>query len=142
MVAPYDILAPNLEPIRAIFATRDFDLMLTRLAALNQRFTYGSQTYNWQMWSTDVDFWHCVDQVIWSGKFTAPPMRPHLSSEDRDERLRFLKGFETDAEDREYSGWSKVVFSVKRLMGRDSQYSVKKGLLISMGPMKDSPKRS
>jgi len=69
-------------------------------------------------------------------------MRPHLSSEDRDERLRFLKGFETDAEDRESSGWSKVVFSVKRLMGRDSQYSVKKGLLISMGPMKDSPKRS
>ena len=135
-------MAPNLEPIRAIFATRDFDLVLTRVAALNQRFTYGSQTYNWQMWSTDVDFWHCIDGVIWSGKFTAPPMRPHLSSEDRDERLRFLQGFETDAEDREYSGWSKVVFSVKRFIGRDSQYSVKKGLLMSMGPIMDSPRSS
>ncbi|KAL5313257.1 hypothetical protein ACEPPN_018990 [Leptodophora sp. 'Broadleaf-Isolate-01'] len=141
-VAPYDTLAPNLEPIRTIFATRDFDLVLMRLRALDLRFAHGSQMYNWQKWSTDVDFWHCIDGIIWSGKFTAPPMRQHLSSEDRDERLRFLKGFETDAEDRAYSGWSKVAFSVKRLIGRDSRYSVKKGLLRSMGPMKDSPKRS
>ena len=69
-------------------------------------------------------------------------MRPHLSSEDRDERLRFLQGFETDAEDKAYSGWSKVVFSVKRFIGRDSQYSVKKGLLMSMGPIMDSPRSS
>ncbi|KAH6694379.1 hypothetical protein BKA61DRAFT_711986 [Leptodontidium sp. MPI-SDFR-AT-0119] len=140
--APFDTLTPNLEPIRAIFATRDFDLVLTRLAALNQRFTYGSQMYDWQKWSRDVDFWHCIDGVIWSGKFTAPPMRPHLSSEDRDERLRFLKGFEADAEDKAYSSWRRVVFSMKRLIGRDSQYSVKKGLLMSLGLLKDSPKRS
>jgi len=98
--------------------------------------------YNWQKWSTDLNFWQCVDGALWTGKFTPPLVPPHWSSEDLDERLRFLDGFKIDAEDREYSGWSKVVFSVKRLMGRDSQYSVKKGLLISMGPMKDSPKRS
>jgi hypothetical protein len=67
---------------------------------------------------------------------------PHLSSEDRDERLRFLEGFETGAEVRVRSGWSKVVFSMKRLISRDSQYRVKKGLLMSMGLLKDSHKRS
>ena len=76
-------------------------------------------------------------------------MRPHLSSEDRDERLRFLDGFKTDAEDRAWGTWGKAVFSMKRLMvrdriseGRESRYSVKKGLLISMDLLKDSPNRS
>ncbi|CZT53336.1 uncharacterized protein RSE6_14830 [Rhynchosporium secalis] len=141
-VAPYDTLAPNLEPIRTIFATRDFGHVLKRLRALDLRFAHGSQMYNWQKWSTDVDFWQCIDEIIWSGQLTAPPMRQHLSSEDRDERLRFLQVFQTDAQNRAYSGWSKVAFSVKRFIGRDSQYSVKEGLLITMSSMKDSPKSS
>lgn len=116
--------------------------MLKRLAALDRWFAHGSQMYNWQKWSIDLDFWQYVDGALWSGKFTTPLVPPHSSSEDRDERLCFLDGFKTDAENRAYSGWSKVGFSVKRLIGRDSQYSVKKGLLMSMGPLKDSPKRS
>ncbi|KAG4429165.1 hypothetical protein IFR05_015354 [Cadophora sp. M221] len=129
--APYDAFAANFDQIKRIFATRNFNVVLKRLAALDRRFAHGSQMYNWQKWSTDLDFWQCVNGVLWSGKFTTPLVPPHSSSEDRDERLRFLDGFKTDAEDRAWGSWGKVVFSMKRLMvrernseGRESQYSV------------------
>ncbi|KAH8749263.1 hypothetical protein F5882DRAFT_445864 [Hyaloscypha sp. PMI_1271] len=92
VATPSDTLAPNLKLIRTIFATRDFDLVLTRLAALNQRFTYGGQMYNWQKWSTDLDFWQYVDGALWSGKIATPVVSPHLSSEDRDERRLASRG--------------------------------------------------
>ena len=134
-----DILAPNLEPIRTIFATRDFDVVLKHLAALDRRFAHGSQMYNWQKWSTDLDLWQCVDRALWLGKFTTPLVPPHSSGEDRDERLHFLDGLKRDADNRAWGIWSKVVSPIKRLIGQESQHSVKKGLLLSMGPMKDSP---
>ena len=144
--APYDAFAANFDQIRRIFATRNFNVVLKRLAALDRRFAHGSQMYNWQKWSTDLDFWQCVDGALWSGKFTTPLVPPHLSGEDRDERHRFLDGFKRDADDRAWGSWSKVVSSIKRLItqernseGQESQYSVKKGLLLSMGPLKDSP---
>ena len=118
--------------------------MLKRLAALDRRFVHGSQMYNWQKWSTDLDFWQCVDGALWSGKCTTPLVLPHSSSEDRDD---FLNGFKTDAADRAWSSWSNVLFSMKRPIarernseGRESQYSVKKGLLMSMGLLKDAKK--
>ncbi|KAH7418819.1 hypothetical protein BKA64DRAFT_635935 [Cadophora sp. MPI-SDFR-AT-0126] len=89
--APFDTLTPNLEPIRTIFATRNFDHVLKRLMALDRRFAHGSHMYNWQKWSTDLDFWQCVHRALWSGTITTPIMSLHLSSDDRDERLRFLK---------------------------------------------------
>jgi len=102
--------------------------------------------YNWQKWSTDLNFWQCVDGALWTGKFTPPLVPPHWSGEDLDERLRFLDGFKIDAEDRAWGSWGKVVFSMKRLMarernseGRESQYSVQKGLLVSLDLLKGSP---
>ncbi|KAH6667722.1 hypothetical protein B0J14DRAFT_567098 [Halenospora varia] len=37
-------------------------------AALDRRFLYINQMYDWQKWSTDLDFWECVDQLLWSGR--------------------------------------------------------------------------
>ena len=114
-------------------------MVLKRLAALDRRFAHGSQMYNWQKWSTDLDLWQCVDRALWLGKFTTPLVPPHSSGEDRDEILRFLDGLKRDADDRAWGIWSKVVSPIKRLIAQESQHSVKKGLLLSMGPMKDSP---
>ena len=114
--APYDALAPNLDLIQNIFAIRNLDLVLKRLAALHQRFLHVSQMYDWQKWSTEQGFWECVDQTLWSGKFTAPFMPPHLSTEDRDKRLRFLEGLEIVAGDRARSAWRRAMSSVTRLM--------------------------
>ena len=114
-------------------------MVLKRLAALDRRFAHGSQMYNWQKWSTDLDLWQCVDRALWLGKFTTPLVPPHSSGEDRDERLHFLDGLKRDADDRAWGIWSKVVSPIKRLIAQESQHSVKKGLLLSMGPMKDSP---
>lgn len=116
--APYDALASSFNLIQTIFAARKLDLVLQRLAALDRRFLYINQMYDWQKWPTDLDFWECVDQILWSGRLTTLPLPPHLPREDRDERLRFLEGFETVAEDRARSTWSKVMSSMKRLMMR------------------------
>jgi hypothetical protein len=70
--------------------------------------------YDWQKWSTDLDFWDCVDQTLWSGRLTTPPMSPHLPEVDGDERSRF-EGFETVVEDRGRSTWSRLMYSMKRL---------------------------
>ena len=43
-------------------------------------------------------------------------MPPYLSTEDRDERLRFIEEFHTVAEARERSTWATVMSSMKRLM--------------------------
>ncbi|KAH7330027.1 hypothetical protein BKA65DRAFT_480193 [Rhexocercosporidium sp. MPI-PUGE-AT-0058] len=77
--APYDAFAANFDQIKRIFASRSFDVVLKRLAALDRRFAHGSQMYNWQKWSTDLDFWQCVDGALWSGKFTTPLVPPHSS---------------------------------------------------------------
>ncbi|KAH6667184.1 hypothetical protein B0J14DRAFT_704750 [Halenospora varia] len=114
--APYDALASSLNLIQTIFAARKLDLVLQRLAALDRRFLHINQMYDWQKWSTDLDFWECVDQTLWSGRLTTPPVPPHLPEEDRDERSRFLEGFETVAEDGARSTWSKVMSSMKRLI--------------------------
>lgn len=65
-------------------------------------------------------------------------MPPHLSGEDRDERLRFLEGFGTAPDDEARSSSSGVIACVKRLImrergsrGRDSHYTIKRGLLKS-----------
>ncbi|KAL5325340.1 hypothetical protein ACEPPN_006465 [Leptodophora sp. 'Broadleaf-Isolate-01'] len=114
VIALYDTLAPNLKPIQTIFATHDLDLVLTRLAALKRRFAYGSQMYSRQNWSIDLDFCHCIDEAIWSGKVTTPLLRPHLSSE----KLRFLEGFENEPQDRARGSWKKMKFAMKRSMVR------------------------
>ncbi|PVH76118.1 hypothetical protein DL98DRAFT_657703 [Cadophora sp. DSE1049] len=136
--APYDAFAANFDQIKRIFATRNFDVVLTHLAALDQRFAHGSQMYNWQKWSTDLKFWQYVDGALWSGKFTTPFMPPHLSSEDREERLRFLGEFEIAPEDEARSSSSGVIAFVKRLIvrergsrGRNSHHTIKRGLLMS-----------
>ncbi|KAE8441390.1 hypothetical protein EG329_005017 [Mollisiaceae sp. DMI_Dod_QoI] len=98
--APYDAFAANFDQIKRIFATRSFDVVLKRLAALDRRFAHGIQMYNWQKWSIDLDFWQCVDGALWSGKFTTPLVPPHSSGEDQDKRLRFLDGFKRDADDK------------------------------------------
>ncbi|PVH68503.1 hypothetical protein DL98DRAFT_578790 [Cadophora sp. DSE1049] len=137
-IALYDALATKLELIETIFATYDFDLVLTRLAALDRRFAHVNQRYNWQKWSTDLDFWHYINRALWSGKFTTPLMPPHLSSEDREERLRFLGEFEMAPEDEARSSSSGVTAFVKRLRvrergsrGRNSHHTIKRGLLMS-----------
>ncbi|RDL30198.1 Uncharacterized protein BP5553_10476 [Venustampulla echinocandica] len=111
--APFDTLAAG--PIQTIFATRNLDLVLKRLAAINRRFVHVNQRYDWQMWSTDLDFWEYVDQALWSGKLNAPFILPQLSMEDREKRLRFLEGFETVTEDKAHNAWSKVRSAIKRL---------------------------
>ncbi|CZT07775.1 uncharacterized protein RCO7_11241 [Rhynchosporium graminicola] len=85
--APYDAFAADLDQINSIFATRNFDVVFKRLAALSWRFANASQTYSRQEWSTDLDFWQCADTVLWTGKLIT---LPHSSNNDRDERLRFL----------------------------------------------------
>lgn len=72
--------------------------------------------YDWQKWSTDLDFWECVEQTLWSGKLATPFMPPYLSTEDRDGRLRFLEELHTVAEAGERSTWAKVMSSMKRLI--------------------------
>lgn len=94
--------------------------------------------YNWQKWSTDLDFWQCVNGALWSGKFTAPFMPPHLPSEDQEERLRFLEEFDMAPEDEARRSSSGVIAFVKRLRvrecgsrGRNSHHTIKHGLLMS-----------
>ncbi|KAL2063213.1 hypothetical protein VTL71DRAFT_5017 [Oculimacula yallundae] len=136
--APYNAFATNFDQIKSIFLTRDFNVVLKRLTAFDLRFAHGSQMYNWQKWSTNLDFWQCVDDVIWSGKFTTPFMPPHLSSEHRDERLRFLEEFETAPEDKARSNSSGVIGFMKKLIvwergsrGQNSRHTIKRGLLVS-----------
>jgi len=107
-------LASTLDPIKQVFATRDLDLVLKRLAVFDRRFTNINQKYDWDNWSTDLDFWECVYEALWSGHLAVPSMR-HLPPEDRDERLAFLQSFESEYEDAAGGAWRKVWSFVKRI---------------------------
>jgi hypothetical protein len=114
--APFDALASTLDPIKKVFATRDLDLVLKRLAVFDRRFTNINQKYDWDNWSTDLDFWECVYEALWSGHLVVPSMR-HLPPEDRDERLRFLQSFEAAHKDAVGGAWRKVWSFVKASAG-------------------------
>jgi hypothetical protein len=49
--APYDALASTLDPIKQVFAKRDLDLILKRLAVFDRRFAHINQKYDWDNWS-------------------------------------------------------------------------------------------
>lgn len=108
-------MASTLDLIKQVFATRDLDLVLKRLAVFDRRFTHINQKYDWDNWSTNLDFWECVHEALWSGHLVVPSIPPHLPSEDRDERLRFLQSFESEHEDAAGGAWRKVWSFVKRL---------------------------
>jgi hypothetical protein len=113
--APYDALASTLDPIKQVFATRDLDLVLKRLAVFDRRFTHINQKYDWDNWSTDLDFWEYVHETLWSEHLVVPSIPPYLLSEDRDERLRFLRSFESEREDVASGAWRRVWSFVKKL---------------------------
>jgi hypothetical protein len=112
--APYDALASTVEPIKKVFATRDLDLVLKRLAVFDRRFININQKYDWDNWSTDLDFWEFVYEALWSGQPVVPSMH-YLPPEDRYERLCFLQSFESEHEDAVGGAWRKVWSFVKGL---------------------------
>lgn len=109
--APFDALAVT--PIKTVFETHDISHVLKQLAAINHGFAHVNRMYDWQMWSTDLDFWEYVDQAVWSGGVTTPLMPRYLSTEDLQKRLDFLKGFEIVAEEKARGAWSKVWSAIK-----------------------------
>jgi len=58
-----------------------------------------NQKYNWGTRLTDLDLWEYTYQAFWSETSGTPSMNPDQLSEDRDERLCFLRSFESICED-------------------------------------------
>jgi hypothetical protein len=87
------------DPIQNLFATRNFNLVLGRLPVFDQRFQRINQKYNWSEWSMDVDFWDRTHQALWSRTLKIPAVNPDVLLDDMDERVRFLRGFESVPED-------------------------------------------
>ncbi|RFU32907.1 hypothetical protein B7463_g3430, partial [Scytalidium lignicola] len=105
-----DTLASILIPIENLFTTQNLDFVLKQLATLNDRFKHVSQNYDWDKWSTDLHFWEWTYQALWSRK----PIIPPIQLDDWNEKLQFLKSFESEYED-EDGTWRKVWSFVKRL---------------------------
>jgi hypothetical protein len=100
---PYPLqvaLASMRDPVQNLFATRNFDLMLERLPVLDWRFQQINQRYNWSEWSTDLSFWDCTYQILWSETPRIPAVNPEILLEDMNERLRFLRSFVSVPEDK------------------------------------------
>jgi hypothetical protein len=87
------------DPIQSLFATRNLNLVLEQLPVFDQRFQYVNQKYNWSEWSTDLDFCDRTHQALWSRTPGILAVNPDVLLEDADERVRFLRGFESVPED-------------------------------------------
>lgn len=93
-VCTSDAFAPTINQIKEYFRARNLDIVLDRLVALDRRLKHINEKYIWDKWSTDLEFWECTSQALWTGALTIPTMSPYLLPEDREERLSFLRGFE------------------------------------------------
>jgi hypothetical protein len=102
-----------LSPIKSLFAKCNLDIILYRLAILDQRLAYINQEYNWAKWS-DFGFLDYVCQAFWltsPANLSAPTQ---LLSADWDEKLRFLEGLKTIIEDAEHNTFRKLLLSLKK----------------------------
>lgn len=104
--------------VQNLFATRNLDLLLERLPVLDRRFQQINQKYNWDEWSTDLDFWDCTYQALWSETPRIPAVDPDMPLEDMDERLRFWKSFASVPEDEVRGKVNKILLLLKRLRSR------------------------
>jgi hypothetical protein len=111
---PYDALASVLDPIKNLFTIRNLDFLLRRLAVFDQRFKHINQKYDWKNWSTDLHFWECIYQALWSEKPVILPMPLDLPSEYPEEKLQFLTSFELGHEDGVGGIWRNLWSVVKR----------------------------
>lgn len=109
-----------LKPLRNLFATRDIDFVLNRLAVFDRRLAYINQKYDWYIWSADFDFLQCVYQALWSNRGVIPCMPPHIPQEYRNKKLEFLKGFGTVSDDEGYITSIWVLLFPRRLLRRHS----------------------
>ena len=138
MYAPYDALASNLDLIQTIFGKRNLDLVLKRLAALySESCTLARCTISRSGPLTSTSGSALIRHY---GQESLPLRSCHFAcQQDRDERLRFLEGFEIIAEDRARNIWKKTMSSMTRLMilrhrdsgGQASHYNIEQSLKMS-----------
>lgn len=112
MFPPTIALDAMLGPIKSIFAKRKFDIVLHRLAILDQRLTYINQEYD-RARGFDSDFLDYVSKIFWKASLSGLSAPSRLLLVNREEKLRFLEGFKTLTEDAEHSIFRKVLSSVR-----------------------------
>jgi hypothetical protein len=104
-----------LDTVQNLFATRNLNLILERLPVFDQRWKHIDQKYNWGKWSMDLDFWNSTYQALWSETLGNLAENSDLLLEELDERLCFLRSFESVPEDRMRGVGGKLLSFLKRL---------------------------
>lgn len=115
--SPYSLelaLSSIRDPLQSLFATRNLNLVLEQLPVFDQRFQHINQKYNWSEWSENLDFWDRTYQALWSRTPTIPAVNPDILLEDMDERVRFMKGFESVPKDKARGTVGRVLSVWKR----------------------------
>ncbi len=89
-------------PLQKLFTTRNFNLILKRLPVFDQRWKHIDQDFDWENWSTDLDFWNQTCQALWLETPSDPREESETLEGVLDEKMVFLGKFESFPKDRAY----------------------------------------